>query len=106
MPQAFFLIDGYNLMHAVGLARKRYGPGELEKGRERFLGYLGGRLTEEERTRTVVVFDAGDASVDGPRVIKRRGMRIEFAPSDSDADTRIEQLIAKHSAPRQLNVVS
>lgn len=106
MPRTWLLIDGYNLMHAVGLALKRYGPGELEKRRERFLNQLATQLTDDERSRTTVVFDAGDPTVDAPKEFTRSGMRVCFSPADSDADSVMEDLIARHSAPKQLRVVS
>ena len=31
MPLPYHLIDGYNLLHAAGLAREKYGPGDLER---------------------------------------------------------------------------
>lgn len=106
MPRTWLLIDGYNLMHAVGLALKRYGPGELEKRRERFLNHLAARLSDDERSRTTIVFDAGDPTIDAPKEFTRSGMRICFSPADSDADSVVEDLIARHSAPKQLRVVS
>lgn len=106
MAEPFYLIDGYNLMHAAGMARLRYGPGDLERCRNRFLRYLAARLDEVERGRTTVVFDAHDAPHDASRQSRLEGMLIVFAPSDSDADTHIEELLAAHSAPRQVRVVS
>ncbi len=106
MARPFYLIDGYNLLHAAGMARRKYGPGDLERSRNRFLNYLALQLTAVERERTVVVFDA----INGPRDVARQfevnDMEILFAQPDSDADTLIEQIVATHSAPRQLVVVS
>ena len=67
MATPFRIIDGYNLMHAAGMARRRYGPGDLERYRNRFIRLVAARLTEEERARTTIVFDARDPHVDGPR---------------------------------------
>lgn len=107
MAKPFLLIDGYNLMHAWGLARQRYGPGDLQRLRERFLRELAGRLAEEDRQRTTVVFDAGEeAPTDVAAKQRFESMRIVYALRDDDADTRIEKLIARHSAPRQVRVVS
>ncbi len=52
------IIDGYNLMHAAGLALRSYGPGELEACRQRLLQLLSDRLPLTQRRRTRVVFDA------------------------------------------------
>jgi predicted RNA-binding protein with PIN domain len=107
MPRWFLIIDGYNLMHAWGLARRRYGPGEFQRLRERFLRQLANRLTEEQRARTTVVFDAGDeAPTDVSSKVHFESMRIVYAIRDPDADARIEKLVAEHSAPRQIRVVS
>jgi uncharacterized protein len=106
MPIPFHIIDGYNLLHAAGLARLRYGPGDLERCRNRLLGYLRRHLPATERNRTTVVFDAADAPPDRPRQMTLDGMTVLFAVRGGDADTEIERLIAAHSAPRQVRVVS
>lgn len=107
MAGSFLIIDGYNLMHAWGLARQTYGPGDLERLRERFLRELAGRLTDEEQKRTTIVFDAsGETPADVSSIQKHEKMRVVYAESEVDADTRIEQIIARHSAPRQIRVVS
>ncbi|HCK52509.1 MAG TPA: hypothetical protein DIC23_04775, partial [Planctomycetaceae bacterium] len=64
----FLLIDGYNLLHAAGFARKRYGPGQFEKCRQRLLQGLADRLSGEQRGRATVVFDAQQAPADVPSV--------------------------------------
>jgi len=106
MARPFFLIDGYNLLHAAGMARRKYGPGDLERVRNRFLNYLAVELTDTERDRTTVVFDGKDAPRGVARSFRLDEICVVFAESDSDADTLIEELIAGHSAPRQLVVVS
>jgi predicted RNA-binding protein with PIN domain len=107
MAHWFLIIDGYNLMHAWGLARQRYGPGDLERLRERFLHQLAGRLSEEDRERTTVVFDAGsEAPTDIATERTYDNMRIVFARKEADADAKIEQLVKAHSAPKQIRVVS
>ncbi len=107
MPKPFLIIDGYNLMHAWGLARQRYGPGDLERLRERFLNQLAGRLTEVERRRTTIVFDAGnEAPTDLAAQQHHKDMKVIYAVKEPDADTQIENLIARHSAPRQIRMIS
>ncbi|MFG0294660.1 MAG: NYN domain-containing protein [Maioricimonas sp. JB045] len=100
------LIDGYNLMHAVGLARRRYGPGDLERSRDRLLKWLSRNLRDSERLRTTVVFDAKDAPVAGNLDLHFRDMTIRFAGKEAEADDLIEALIEYHSAPKRLIVVS
>jgi predicted RNA-binding protein with PIN domain len=106
MPVPFHVIDGYNLLHAAGLARRTYGPGDLERSRNRLLALLRTHLRPAERARTTVVFDAADAPFDLPRRLTLEGMTILFAARGGDADTEIERLIAAHSAPRQVRVIS
>ena len=52
------LIDGYNLMYAVGLLGKRLGPDGFRKVRQRFLNDLADALGAVEAHQTTVVFDA------------------------------------------------
>jgi predicted RNA-binding protein with PIN domain len=106
MAEPFLLIDGYNLMHAAGIARLHYGPGELERCRTLFLQYLLDCLRPRELARTSVVFDAGDAPPGMTRRTTLGGMQVFFANPGGDADTLIEELIAAHSAPRQIRLVS
>ncbi len=107
MADKFFLIDGYNLLHAAGLARVRYGPGGLERARLSLLRQLLTLLTEEEVRRTIVVFDARRLSIHSGSALERHvdvsGLAVLFVP---DADVQIERLIAKHCCPKQLQVVS
>lgn len=105
MPRPFLIIDGYNLMHAAGMAGRRYGPGQFEKSRNRFLRYLASHLAESERRRTTIVFDAQSATPGGSRGAHFEEMEIVFA-SGRDADDLIEEIIAAHSAPRQILLVS
>ena len=103
MSPPFLLIDGYNLLFAAGLARRRFGPGDLERGRRRLLGWLGDGLTESERARTTVVFDAARNPADRPTQLEYAAMTIVFA---RDADAELESLINGHSAPRNLRLIS
>ena len=97
--QPRLLIDGYNLLHAAGLARRSYGPGGLDRARTRLLTLLSGLLRDDERARTVVVFDArgGDHSYRSTQ--RFAGMRVEFPSRTREADDRIEDLIAENTAP-------
>ena len=100
------LIDGYNLMFADGLPAKRPGPDVFRKARQRFLDKLARGLGPFEASQTTVVFDATDHPANLPAVTTYKGMTILFAVDDEDADARIERLIAEHSAPKTLRVVS
>lgn len=105
MATRYLLIDGYNLLHAAGLARDRYGPGQFEKCRQRLLQEVADRLTAEQRESTTVIFDAQHAPPDVPSVQRFAGISVVFSVG-SDADSLIEAMLEKHSAPKQVLVVS
>lgn len=105
MATRYLLIDGYNLLHAAGLARDRYGPGQFEKCRQRLLQEVADRLTAEQRVSTTVIFDAQHAPPDVPSVQRFAGISVVFSVG-SDADSLIEAMLEKHSAPKQVLVVS
>jgi predicted RNA-binding protein with PIN domain len=106
MAVSFLLIDGYNLLHAAGLARVSYGPGDLEVCRNRLIAQLAAGLEDSILSRTTVVFDAFSRFDDSERYQQQHGLSVVFAPAGTDADSEIERLIAAHDAPRQLLVVS
>lgn len=106
MPAPFFIIDGYNLMHAAGLARVHHPPGDLANKRLALLAKLARRMSIEERKRCTVVFDAIDAPPKRSGRFTYESMVVLFAEPGHEADETIEQLITQHSAPRQLQVVS
>jgi len=100
------LIDGYNLLYAAGLAKTKYAPGELDRRRARLLAKLKDLLDPAQLPRTTVVFDARiNPPPDRPDP-PSGPMTIIFAPSDREADDVVEELLAKHSSPQQVLVVS
>ncbi len=102
------LIDGYNLLHATGGLSLSRGPGGLAKARMRMLSQIAGSLTEPERLRTQVVFDArrsgSTANSDNEEVV--RGITVTYAVGFAEADELLEQIIRQHPQPRSLTVVS
>lgn len=106
MPLPYHLIDGYNLLHAAGLARATYGPGDLERARTGLLVRIADGLGDAERERTTVVFDAADPPPDAARSFRFGGMAVLFAVEEGEADALIEELIRRHPSARQLRVVS
>jgi uncharacterized protein len=102
----FLLIDGYNLLHAAGLARVRYAPGDLERLRHRLVAMLAEKLTPAERLRCTVVFDAQEAPFGGARESRVQDIAVTFPPPGGDADTAIEELLEKHPAAKQVVMVS
>jgi predicted RNA-binding protein with PIN domain len=99
-----YLIDGYNLLHAMGLLCGKVGPHGLEKARLALLGRLCGDHGDNANAVTVV-FDASRAAPGAAAEEEYRGIHIRYA-LDSEADEVIETLIQRESAPRQLTVVS
>jgi predicted RNA-binding protein with PIN domain len=100
-----YLIDGYNLLHVMGLMRPRAGPVGLQKARTALLGVLAGALGAQARQATVI-FDAGGAPPDAPHALTHRGVQVCFARSHDTADDLIREMIHREGTPRHLTVVS
>ena len=102
-----WLIDGYNLMHAAGALNGREIRREsFHRKRRQFLNDLADALGPERCRETTVVLDASTPPADFPLETVHRGLNLIFALGDENADARIETLIAAHSAPKSLTVVS
>jgi predicted RNA-binding protein with PIN domain len=100
------LIDGYNLLHVTDIFGAA-GPGtDLHRTRLALLNFLAAAISERERSRTTIVFDAAGAPPGLPRRISHQGMTVHFAPRHSDADEMIEDLLEQHRSPKSLTVVS
>lgn len=100
-----YVIDGYNLLHAMGLLSRRAGPGGLEKARRGLLGMLHGGQTNKSAAITVV-FDAAGAPPGASGEEIYQGIHVRFAVREDQADDLIEDLIRHESVPKQLVVVS
>lgn len=99
-----YLIDGYNLLHAMGLLSGKVGPHGLEKARLALLGRLCGDHSDAPDAVTVV-FDASRAPPGAVEEEDYNGIHIRYA-LESDADEVIETLIRREATPRQLTIVS
>ncbi|HIE96488.1 MAG TPA: hypothetical protein EYG03_22910 [Planctomycetes bacterium] len=106
MAAHYLIIDGYNLMHAAGIARRSYGPGDLQRCRNQLNRLLTDLLGRNALSRTSVVYDAFDSTSDANRSQDHAGLHVLFAPKGTDADTEIERLLNQHSSPKQVLVVS
>lgn len=106
MARTFLLIDGYNLLHAAGFGRASYGPGDLERCRYRLLRALEKHLDESILKDTTVVFDSLKESHDDLPPQVSLGLRAVYSQQGRDADSEIEDLLSRHSSPRQVLVVS
>ncbi len=100
-----YLIDGYNLLHALGMMQRRAGPHGLEKARLRLLGMLRAAHGDEASAVTVI-FDGAHAPPGVPHELEYQGIHVIFAVGREQADDLIERLIRRASAPKHLAVVS
>jgi len=101
----FYLLDGYNVLHAMGVMPDRAGHSGLERARFNLLGILVGAHANEAKNVTVV-FDAADPPRGVPAELDYHGIHVVFAVEHEQADDLIEQLIRTASAPKNLTVVS
>lgn len=98
-----FLIDGYNLMHAIGLVRRGLSGKGFEHARTHFLDWLAG-AAQGRKELIRVVFDARSAPAPSAEY-GHRGVRVCFAYGET-ADDRIEELITAEREPKAVTVVS
>jgi uncharacterized protein len=99
-----YLIDGYNLVHALGLLHGKIAPAGVEVARRSLLI----RLLEApglDPTKVIVVFDAERAPPSTPAGQEYHGIRVLNALRQQ-ADDVIEDLIEREPQPKQLAVVS
>jgi len=107
------LIDGYNVIAPVKLAGKTPKSDWLHQERMRLLIRLAEKLDPELAINTCVVFDAATrrrgvatAASQHGATSRFRGIEVRFAIDHDEADDLIEELIAVHSSPKRLTVVS
>ncbi len=101
------IIDGYNLIFQCGLKSTSTSSDALEQSRNRLLQEIATFAGVEFAKRTTIVFDAAHR----PPLAKTNRYRIKnvlvlYADRFDDADSMIEHLIARHSTPKKLTVVS
>jgi predicted RNA-binding protein with PIN domain len=99
-----YLIDGYNLLHALGLLHGRTGPHALENARRALLDRLS-NAEDADTDAMTVVFDAAGAPPGAVGEEDYRGIHIYYA-RDGSADDAIEALIQDEATPSQLTIVS
>jgi uncharacterized protein len=99
-----YLIDGYNLMYALGLARRNGGRAAWDRGRRLLLDWLADQHGPAAGDVTVVL-DAQNAR--GGQVIEEshRGLRV-LRKAGRAADDMIEDLLKVEPSPETLTVVS
>lgn len=106
MSAGILLIDGYNLMHAAGMGRHDYKPGELLQCRTKLLRFLLNKLSAAEVRTTTIVFDARDPPPDRPAQVVISGLKVLFANPSGDADVVIQEWLSRHSSPSRVTLVS
>jgi len=97
------LIDGYNLLHAMGRLTARDGKKALEGARRWLL--LQVKLGRTAGDDVTVVFDASAAPPGAPASEEHDHIHFKFAHGQT-ADDLIEDIIHGESSPRLLTVVS
>ncbi|MEM6690309.1 MAG: NYN domain-containing protein [Planctomycetota bacterium] len=101
----WLLIDGYNVIAPT--APPRYPtPDWLRRERKSLLDRLAEHLDEETCRRCCVVFDAADPPPGRESRIIHHGIDVRFAVDFPEADDLVEAIIAAHSAPKTLTVIS
>ncbi|HLW65860.1 MAG TPA: NYN domain-containing protein [Gemmataceae bacterium] len=99
-----FLIDGYNLLFALGFTSRHWGPHALEKSREDLLVWLEAAL-EDQAPSVTIVFDGREEHRNRSASPRPSGVEVRFTAGQL-ADDAIEGLIRQTTNPRGLTVVS
>ncbi|MCS6863672.1 MAG: NYN domain-containing protein [Gemmataceae bacterium] len=97
-----FLVDGYNLLHAMGLATRDMPAAAFVRARLRLLDWIADHL--KNRAEVHMVFDAQSAP-EPTLQTRHRGLQVQFAFAQT-ADDAIETWIATAANPQSLTVVS
>ena len=101
------IIDAYNLIFQCGLEGPKRTPASITSSRHRLVQLLSELLPGEQIAHTTIVFDAKRLPKQEPQIDSRKnGLRVLFAVGYESADEMIEELIAAHSHPKDLLVVS
>ncbi len=100
------LIDGYNVVAPVTPPGRSPDLMWLQRERTLLIRRLADQLSQEIRNRTCVVFDAANPPPGRPSEFEVDGITVRFAIDHPEADDLLEEIIAAHSAPKSLAVVS
>jgi predicted RNA-binding protein with PIN domain len=99
------LVDGYNVLFALGMIPAEVKPGDLQNARQALLHLLADGLGERAK-RCTVVFDATRSPPRTPGDLTYRGIEVRFTKRREEADDLITGLIKQCSVPKQLTVIS
>jgi predicted RNA-binding protein with PIN domain len=100
-----YLIDGYNLLYAIGLLHQKSKPQSLKRARLRLLDLLHhcfGTLSPQ----LTIVFDSPRDPEGKQKEYEYQGIHVRFAVEDGTADDLIESIIGQCPSPDLLSVVS
>ncbi len=100
-----YIIDGYNILHALGLLNTKAGDGQLQEARSRLLEYLG-KSFGDRSARVTVVFDAKRAPRGADREQIVHGLNVVYAVGEKSADDWIEIALEQSREPRKWIVIS
>lgn len=100
------LIDGYNLLFATDIFASESGPPTLERTRAALLAFLAAALSEADRRRTTIVFDAAQAPAGLPHKFAHDGIEVLFSRNPADADALLEDLLADAKSAKGWLIVS
>ena len=100
------LIDGYNVLAPVAAPNRDPDGRWLQRERMYLVRRLVEHLTDRQKENTCVVFDAAKPPEGRPSSFLVEGVTVRFAVEYPEADDLLEELIASHTAPRNLMVVS
>lgn len=99
-----YVIDGYNLMHALGLMSRGARPGQLRRARTALLERLT-RMPAAAQNHFLVVFDSSPNRADDPKMQEIRGISVVFS-HDRPADDWIIRYLASDPQCRDLVIVT
>jgi len=95
------------LIFQCGLEGPKRTPASITNSRRRLVQLLSGLLPATQIARTTIVFDAQRLPRQESQIESyKHGIRVLFAVGYESADEMIEELIAGHSHPKDLLVVS
>lgn len=101
------LVDGYNLLFGQGWAsQKQNSHPDLQRGRETLVSQLAARTTIEQRPFIWIVFDSLDAPSHLSSTLQMRDMEVLFSREWASADELLQQILASHSNPKSVVVIS
>lgn len=105
------IIDGYNLIYALGLLpagvkRMTYAPGKLRQAREALERLILKGLREEQLRETCVVYDALEPPQWLPNAYTVKGMQVVFARDYASADDWILETLQKSPRNAAVTIVS